>query len=279
MNAAPPSAAIKRIVALFEARTGQTLSAARSGRIESSLRMVMRDAGAETMIALDARIAAGDARLANRVIDALLNNETSFYRDTGVFDLLASKALPAIAAGRGAARRLRIWSAGCSTGQEPYSLALMLHGGGPLWADWAIDILATDLSSAAIAQARTGRYSQFEIQRGMPIRTMIDAFSRDGEDWVLDPAIRAKVRFGAHNVLDMPPGRFDIILCRNVLMYFPLETRARIFDRLATALEPGGILMLGAGETVIGQTARFAAHPEWRGLYAAAADRNVARAA
>jgi len=253
----------------MERRTGQQISAQRSWRIESSLRPLMRERELPDLETLAAQLKRGNQDLAISVIEALLNNETSFFRDAALFDLLDRRVLPAIASANAATRRLRIWSAGCSTGQEAYSLAMMIRAGGTRWAGWSIDILGTDVSPATVARARRGQYSQFEIQRGLPVRTMLRWFRQDGEDWIVDPVIKRMVRFGTHNLMEVPPGRFDIILCRNVLMYFQPQVRARVFERLATALEPAGVLMLGAGETVIGQTNRFASHPDWRGLYAA----------
>ncbi len=219
--------------------------------------------------------------LATRVVDCLLNNETSFFRDAAAFDQLQRDALESLRESRASSRRLRIWSAACATGQEAYSLAMMLRDAGPSWAGWSFDILATDLSHHALDRARQGKFSRFEIQRGLPVRTMLRWFREEGEHWVIDPALRRDVRFATHNLSKAAPGRFDLILCRNVLMYFALPLRARVFDRLADALDPGGTLMLGAGETVIGQTERFASHPDMRGLYCAAHEvsRSLPRAA
>jgi chemotaxis protein methyltransferase CheR len=200
----------------------------------------------------------------------LLNNETSFFRDTASFDQLDRDALESLRTDRASSRRLRIWSAACSTGQEVYSLAMMLRDAGPRWAGWTFDILATDASASTVARARKGRYSRFEIQRGLPVRTMLRWFREDGEDWVADPSLTRDIRFATHDIREPAPGRFDMILCRNVLMYFAVPLRRQVLDHLADALEPGGVLMLGAGETVIGQTERFTSHPDMRGLYVAA---------
>jgi chemotaxis protein methyltransferase CheR len=181
-------------------------------------------------------------------------------------------ALELLRASRASTRRLRIWSTACSTGQEAYSLAMMLRDGGLRWAGWTFDILATDISGEAVERARIGRFSRFEIQRGLPVRTMLRWFREEGEDWTVDPALKRDIRFATHDIRDAPPGRFDLILCRNVLMYFAVPLRTLVFDLMADALDPGGILMLGAGETVLGQTERFASHPEMRGLYMAAPD-------
>lgn len=254
---------------LLEARTGQQLVAGRQWRIETALKPVARDLGLEGVDALVAKLLSGkEDALATRVVEALLNNETSFFRDPGVFDLLNSAAFDRLRSARRDTKRLRIWSAGCSTGQEPYSIAMMLREAEARWAGWSLDLVGTDVSEAAVTRARRGRYSQFEIQRGLPVRTMLRWFEQDGEDWVVDAKLRRMIRFATHSLVTVPPGQFDVILCRNALMYFAPPVRRAVFERLHEALAPDGVLMLGAGETVIGQTTRFTANPDLRGLYA-----------
>jgi chemotaxis protein methyltransferase CheR len=274
--------ALRVLGGLLEARTGQQLMAGRSWRIETALRPIARERGLEGLDPLVQQLVAGrDTALATRVVEAMLNNESSFFRDPAVFELLNGPGLDRLRAARRDVRRLRIWSAGCSTGQEAYSLAMMLREADPRWAGWIFDIVGTDVSAAAVARAKMGRYSQFEIQRGLPVRTMLRWFSQHGEDWTIDGSLRRMVRFSQHSLLDAAPARFDVILCRNVMMYFGAPTRSTVFSRLADALDPGGLLMLGAGETVIGQTPMFAADKALRGLYSATrdsvkADRRVA---
>lgn len=258
---------------LLASRTGQQVLPSRSWRIESSLKAVLRELGLTTLDPLVVLLASGsNSALATKVVEALLNNETSFFRDSLAFEQLERDALEQLRRARAPARRLRIWSAACSTGQEAYSLAMMLRDAGPRWAGWTFEILATDISGATIARARAGRYSQFEIQRGLPVRTMLRWFRQEGDDWVIDPALRRDVRFAKHNLCDPAPGRFDLILCRNVLMYFSPAVRATVFCRIADALDTGGVVMLGAGETVLGQTERLVSNPDMRGLYTAALD-------
>ena len=253
---------------LLQAHTGQQLLPGRIWRVETSLRPIVRELGLASLDALaDRAISGRDPKLANRIVEALLNNESSFFRDPGVFELLNRDGFDRLRTLRKDVKRLRIWSAGCSTGQEAYSLAMMIRDDEPRWAGWHTDIAATDISHATIASARAGRYSQFEVQRGLPVRTMLRWFTQAKDDWTIDPALRRRVRFAQHNLLDPAPGRFDLILCRNVLMYFAPPVRAMVFARLAEALEPGGLLMLGAGETVIGQTDAFASVSGLRGLY------------
>jgi chemotaxis protein methyltransferase CheR len=265
---APNLATVRILGGLLEARTGQQLVAGRQWRLETALKPLARELGLEGIDALVARlVSAKDEQLATRVVEALLNNETSFFRDPSVYDLLGGAALERLRSARADSRNLRIWSAGCSTGQEAYSLAMMLRDAEAHWARWSVDLAATDVSDVALARARRGRYSQFEIQRGLPVRTMLQWFQQDGDEWVVDARLRRMIRFSSHSLLDPPPGQFDVILCRNVLMYFAPTVRRAVFDRLHQALAPDGVLMLGAGETVIGQTTKFTADTKLRGLY------------
>lgn len=276
-----------RILAgLLEARTGQQLTMNRRWRIETALSQLLRERGIATLDELiTILVMSREPALANQVVEALLNNETYFFRDRQPFDLLAAQALPALAVARADKKRLRIWSAGCSTGQEVYSLAMMFAEDPLKWQGWTIDLLGTDVSSVVVDRARNGTYSQFEVQRGLGINQMIRWFEETGEGWRAVEALRKPVRFQVHNLLEPPPhpGQFDIILCRNVLLYFCNEKRGLAFERLASALAPDGALMLGAGETVIGQTKRLAADRQCRGLYRLtdnpAADRRESRVA
>ena len=270
--------ACRILAGLLEARTGQQLTLSRRWRIETALTAVLRERGIATLDELISLIVMGrDPALSSRVVEALLNNETYFFRDRNPFDLLAADALPRLAKQRRMTRRIRIWSAGCSTGQEAYSLAMLFADEPDRWAGWTIDILATDVSTSVIDRARCGVYSQFEVQRGLGVRQMLHWFEECDDGWRTAPALRRPVRFKVHNVLDSPPlgGPFDIILCRNVLLYLCREKRQLAFDRLASALVPDGWLMLGAGETVIGQTSRLVADTDRRGLYKLAAPEPV----
>ena len=260
-------AAHRILGALIEARTGQQLLPSRAWRIDTALRPLMRELDCVSLDALTARLSVGDFSLATRVVEALLNNETSFFRDREAFAALARDVLPALTQAR-PFKKLNIWSAGCSTGQEPYSLA-MTAADSPQLKDWDVSIVATDVSAEAIAQGKAGRYTRFEIQRGLPIRQMLRWFREEGEEWHASLDLRRRVRFQQHHLFDPPPGRFDLILCRNVLMYFSAVDRARGFDRMSAALAPGGLLILGAGETVLGQTSHFRPHPTLKGCYAA----------
>ena len=262
---------------LLESVTGQQLAAGRRWRIETALNPLMRGAGIDTLDELAVRIGRErEAALRQKVVEALLNNETSFYRDIASFRAIVEEVLPALAARR-PQRRFSIWSAGCSTGQEAYSLALALRRHATRWAGWDFRILATDISETAIAQARSGLYSHFEIQRGLPITEMMQAFEPDGDSWRARVDLRQRIEFRQHNLLEPPPGgSFDLILCRNVLLYFSAERRRAVLDGLAGAIALDGLLMLGAGETVLGSTEAFAASPLQKGFYRRTAEKRAA---
>jgi chemotaxis protein methyltransferase CheR len=255
---------------LLHARTGQQLTPSRRWRIGPALSALSREHGLSSpdeLIGLLAR--SPGASLARRVVEALLNNETYFFRDRTVFDQLGAQVLPELAEKRAADKRLSIWSVGCSTGQEPLSLAMLLAEQGPRWFGWTIDILGTDVSQSVVDIARKGRYSQFQIQRGLGVGQMLRWFDETPDGWQAKAMLRGKVRFETHNLLESPPlqGRIDLILCRNVLLYFEASTRASAFDRLASALAPDGRLVLGGGETVLGQTDRFSPVAGSPGIY------------
>jgi chemotaxis protein methyltransferase CheR len=260
-----------RILAgLLEARTGQQLTMNRRWRIETALSSLLRERGISTLDELITILVMGkEPALSNQVVEALLNNETYFFRDRAPFDLLARHALPQLATRRDSTKRIRIWSAGCSTGQEVYSLAMLFAEDPAKWRGWTVDVLGTDVSSTVVDRARAGTYSQFEVQRGLGINQTIRWFEERDDGWRAVEEIRKSVRFQVHNLLESPPhpGEFDIILCRNVLLYLTGDKRRMAFDRIASALAPDGWLMLGAGETVIGQTERFGADIDARGLY------------
>jgi len=242
----------------------------RRWRIETALSSLLRERGISTLDELITILVMGkEPALSNQVVEALLNNETYFFRDRAPFDLLARHALPQLATKRDSTRRIKIWSAGCSTGQEVYSLAMLFAEDPAKWQGWTIDVLGTDVSSNVVDRARGGAYSQFEVQRGLGINQTIRWFEECEGGWRAVEQLRKSVRFQVHNLLESPPhpGEFDIVLCRNVLLYLTGDKRRMAFDRIASAIAADGWLMLGAGETVIGQTDRFGADVEARGLY------------
>lgn len=267
-----------RILAgLLEARTGQQLMMSRRWRIETALSALLRERGIATLDELITILVMGkEPSLSQNVVEALLNNETYFFRDRAPFELLARYALPELVKLRGKSRRLRIWSAGCSTGQEVYSLAMLFAEDPEAWRGWTVDILGTDVSTSCVDRARNGSYSQFEVQRGLGINQMIKWFEECGEGWRAVEALRKPVRFQVHNLLEPPPhpGGFDIVLCRNVLLYLSPDKKALAFERLVSSMAEDGWLMLGAGETVIGQTSNLGADVNARGLYRIVGDRS-----
>jgi chemotaxis protein methyltransferase CheR len=260
-----------RILAgLLEARTGQQLTLSRRWRIETALSSLLRERGIATLDELITILVMGkEPSLSQRVVEALLNNETYFFRDRAPFDVLQRHALPELAKRREKSKRLRIWSAGCSTGQEVYSLAMLFAEQPEEWRGWTIDILGTDVSTGCIDRARAGSYSQFEVQRGLGINQMIKWFEEAADGWRAVEPLRKPVRFQVHNILEPGPhpGDFDIVLCRNVLLYLSAEKKTLAFERIAAAMADDGWLMLGAGETVIGQTGKLGADVSVRGLY------------
>ncbi len=260
-----------RILAgLLEARTGQQLTMNRRWRIETALSALLRERGISTLDELITILVMGkEPGLSNQVVEALLNNETYFFRDRSPFDLLSRHALPELAKKRHSTRKIRIWSAGCSTGQEVYSIAMLFAEDPAQWRGWTVDILGSDVSETVVDRARRGLYTQFEVQRGLGINQTIRWFEECPDGWRAVEDLRKSVRFQVHNILEPPPhpGDFDIVLCRNVLLYLTGDKRTLAFERLASAMAPDGWLMLGAGETVIGQTNRFGADVNARGLY------------
>ena len=260
-----------RILAgLLEARTGQQLTMNRRWRIETALSALLRERGIATLDELITILVMGrEPGLSQQVVEALLNNETYFFRDRTPFDTLARHAIPELAKMRHKSRRIRIWSAGCSTGQEVYSIAMLFAEEPEKWHGWTIDILGSDVSTACIDRARSGVYSQFEVQRGLGINQMIRWFEETGDGWRAVEPLRKPVRFQVHNLLEPAPhpGGFDVVLCRNVLLYLNPEKKALAFERLASSMAEDGWLMLGAGETVIGNTNKLGADISARGLY------------
>ncbi len=280
------SSSSRRILAsLLETRTGQQLAVNRNWRIDTALAPIMREHRFDNLDHLVTKLVTGSSpALTEQVIEALLNNETFFFRDKLPFDLLMGGPLKRIEAARAAEKKISIWSVGCSTGQEAYSIAMTFAEQEVRWRGWTVEIVGTDISRSAIGRARDGKYSQFEVQRGLPVLQMVRWFSEEGEGgWQIAQRLRDMVRFEVRNIVERPPEpkQFDMILCRNVLLYFAPDMRRLAFSRMADALAPHGALMLGAAETVIGQTDRFVSDAENRGLYvpatnAAAASRRVA---
>lgn len=271
------------IARLFEKATGQLLSQDRFWRIGTTLSPFCRARGIESFDHLAYAVERStDPELSLDIIDALLNNETSFFRDTGVFKLIGEDVLSRLTATRQGDKRLRIWSAACSTGQEAYSLAMLFAEQGERWDGWKIEILGSDISRSAVGRARAGLYTQFEVQRGLPIRHLVNWFDPVlDQGWRAKPQLTSLVTFTRHNLLGPPPagGRFDLILCRNALLYFSPERRHQMLEGLALAIAGDGVLLLGAGETALGSSQRFISDPVLHTVYRPAGYAAVANAA
>lgn len=251
-------------------RSGLVLSADKQYLVESRLLPIARKAGFGNLGDLVAALKRGDSDgLMTTVVEAMTTNETFFFRDKMPFENFRSAVLPALLAARRGCRAIRVWSAAASTGQEPYSLAMMLKEIEAEVAGWRIEIIASDLASQVLEKARAGIYSQFEVQRGLPIQLLIKYFSKAGDMWQIAPEIRAMVKFKQLNLLaDFSAlGTFDLVFCRNVLIYFDQETKISVLNRLSRVTAGDGYLVLGAAETVVGLTDSFRTMPELRGFY------------
>jgi chemotaxis protein methyltransferase CheR len=262
---------------LLKDHSGLDLSSDKQYLIESRLLPLSRKAGLSDIGELVQKMKGGSASLTTQVVEAMTTNETFFFRDKVPFEHFRNTVMPEILQARAGRKSIRIWCAAGSTGQEPYSLAMCLKEMGAAIAGFRVEILATDLSQEVLEKSKSGIYSQFEVQRGLPIQLLVKYFKQTGELWQINPDIRAMVAHRQLNLLHdfSPLGVFDVIFCRNVLIYFDQDTKINIFNRLAKATEPDGFLALGAAETVVGLTEAFKPYPERRGLYRP----NVVRAA
>ena len=249
--------------------SGLDLSADKQYLIESRLFPLARKVGLSGISELVQKIMGGSAAFNVQVVEAMTTNETFFFRDKVPFEHFRNLIMPQMLRSRANRKSVRIWCAAGSTGQEPYSLAMSLKEMGAALGGWRIDIVATDLSQEVLEKSKAGLYSQFEVQRGLPIQLLVKYFKQVGELWQINPDIRAMVQHRQFNLLHdfSQLGVFDLIFCRNVLIYFDQETKTNIFNRLAKAVEPDGFLVLGAAETVIGLTTVFKPLVEQRGVY------------
>jgi chemotaxis protein methyltransferase CheR len=254
---------------LLKERSGLDLSPDKQYLVESRLIPLARKVGLPGITELVQKMKFGADALTAEVVEAMTTNETFFFRDKVPFDHLRDTMLPALLQARASRRALRIWCAAASTGQEPYSIAMCLKELGSALAGWRVEIIGTDLSQAVLEKSRAGIFSQFEVQRGLPIQMLVKHFTQIGELWQLNPDIRSMVQFRQLNLLHdfSQLGSFDVIFCRNVLIYFDQDTKARIFERLAKVVEADGFMVLGAAESVVGISDAFKPYPDRRGLY------------
>jgi chemotaxis protein methyltransferase CheR len=254
---------------LLKDHSGLDLSADKHYLIESRLLPLARKAGLPGIPELVQKMKGGSTALVTQVVEAMTTNETFFFRDKVPFDHFRDSIMREILQARAGRKSVRIWCAAGSTGQEPYSLAMCLKEMGAALAGWRIEILATDLSQEVLEKSKAGIYSQFEVQRGLPIQMLVKYLKQNGELWQINADIRAMVQHRQLNLLHdfSQLGVFDVIFCRNVLIYFDQDTKIDIFSRLAKATEADGFLVLGAAETVVGLTDVFKPSVEKRGLY------------
>ena len=267
---------------VLKERSGLVLAAEKQYLAESRLLPLARNHGMSTLTELVAALRERTAAtLLSDVVDAMATNETFFFRDKVPFDQVRNVVLPALIAARAREKRIRIWCAAASTGQEPYSIAMTLREMEKALTGYRVDILATDLVGDVLERAKIGIYSQFEVQRGLPIQMLVKYFTEAGESWQIAPELRSMVQFRTLNLLNdfSPLGRFDLVFCRNVLIYFDQPGKTAILERLARQMPDDGYLVLGAAETVVGLTEAFKPMPDWRGLYTPNAERRYGREA
>ncbi len=257
--------------ALLKERSGLVLSAEKQYLAESRLLPLARKNALSTLAELVGKLKQPQsAALAAEVVDAMTTNETFFFRDKIPFEHFRDTIVPALLASRARDKRIRIWCTACATGQEPYSLAMLLHEMGAQLAGYRVQILATDICGAVIDKAKAGIYSQFEVQRGLPIGLLIKYFTQTNERWQIAPELRGMVQFRTLNLLNdfSPLGGFDVVFCRNVLIYFDRPTKIAVLERIARRMPEDGFLVLGAAETVVGLTDLYKPVADRRGLYA-----------
>ena len=255
---------------LLKTRSGLVLSADKHYLVESRLLPIARKAGLFNLTGLVALLRGPGAEpMIVEVVEAMTTNESFFFRDKLPFQQFRDTIMPALLAARTGTKRIRIWCAAAATGQEPYSLAIALKEMGKDLRGWRIEIVATDLSTEVLEKAKSGIYSQFEVQRGLPALMLIKYFTQVGETWQIAPELRGMVKFMPLNLLNdfSRLGRFDLVLCRNVLIYFDQATKVSVLERIADITERDGFLVLGGAETVVGLTNRFKPIPEKRGVY------------
>jgi chemotaxis protein methyltransferase CheR len=234
----------------------------------SRLEPVARDHGLTTVSELVDKLRKREltSTLHDQVIDALTTNETTFFRDYNPWESLRTLVLPALLERKERSRTLAIWSAGCSSGQEPYSIAMSIREHFPELLTWQLSILGTDISSSVLDRARAGRYGQLEVNRGLPAHLLVRHFTRAGMEWEIEEPIRRMVRFERHNLNQpwpsMPP--FDLVLMRNVMIYFEMEAKRQVLAKMHRQVAPHGYLLLGASETTYSLSDDFVREPDGR---------------
>jgi chemotaxis protein methyltransferase CheR len=243
------------IAQLVWRRSAIVLEPGKEYLVESRLTPLARREGGEKISDLVARLQSSpETDLHAQVVDAMTTNETSWFRDRLPFDALSAHILPELMVKRARERRLTIWSAGCSSGQEPYSIAMILTAAMAMHPGWSLQIIATDLSEECLAKAKRGRYGQLEVNRGLPAQLLVSNFERQGMEWEVKSSIRSMVEFRSLNLarpFDSVVGSPDVIFLRNVLIYFDIETKKQVLKRVRSVLKPDGYLFLGGAETTL----------------------------
>ncbi len=255
---------------LLKEKSGLVLTQDKSYLLESRLNPIAKKWGFDSLDAMTMTLqGVPDPKLIIDIIEAMTTNETSFFRDSRPFDLFRETVLTYLKDAR-SHKKIRIWCAASSSGQEPYTLAMLLKEAAADFPGWKFEIHATDISNEILDQAREAKYTQFEVQRGLPIQLLMKYFVQDGDKWQLNDEIRGMVKYDYFNLLQPMNklGMFDIIFCRNVLIYFDEETKAHVLGNMAQQLESDGFPFLGGAETVLGITDVFKPVPDKRGLYA-----------
>lgn len=263
---------------LLKEKSGLILSQDKSYLIESRLNPIAKKWGYDSLTAMaNALRGLPDKNLVNDIVEAMTTNETSFYRDNTPFENFKNVVLPYFREKNPVNKRLRIWCAAASSGQEPYSLAMMLKEEAGTMPGWSFEIVGTDISTEILDQAKDGTYTQFEVQRGLPITHLMKYFTQDGDKWQISQDIKNMVQYKYFNLLDplTSLGQFDVIFCRNVLIYFDQADKKSIMERASKQLTDDGFFFLGGAETVLGITDAFKNVPNARGLYAKAESNHV----
>jgi len=251
-------------------RSGLSLSEEKQYLLENRLTSVMRNHDIPDYKALFDMVRSDqNSTLASDVVESMSVTETSFFRDGKPFDLFLKRALPEILDNRPVGRPIRIWSAASSSGQEAYTLAILCRENADLLAGHKLEITATDISSQVLEKAKAGVYSQFEVQRGMPVKMLLKYFDQAGELWKLKPEIKSMVEFQPFNLMSPFTGmpQYDIVLCRNVLIYFNVDIKRAVLEKIHNVIAPDGFLMLGGAETVVGVCDKFSVDAKDRTIF------------
>ena len=257
--------------AFLKQRSGLVLSNEKQYLIESRLLPVARKCGLQSIAALVSKLRdPRETQLGEAVVEAMTTNESFFFRDKTPFEHFTEVMMPDMLAQRATRRQLRIWCAAASTGQEPYSLGMCLKEMGSRLAGWRVEIVGTDISNEVLDRAKAGTYTQFEVQRGLPIQHLLKYFTQNGDTWTISSELRSMVQWRKFNLLESftSLGQFDIVFCRNVLIYFDQPAKADVLNRISRTMAPDGYRVLGAAETVVGLTEAFKPVADRRGLYA-----------